>query len=138
MCTKQTEATPPPSYLNADFIKHALECHFNGAHDSSNNNKVEVLECQFERATAEGENFCSVIYRARIRFCLHSAGAENSNEKHDITVIVKDVLEAIAELGSNELAMCKYVLPEMQKILARAAETKQIGDAIAVPKFYAK
>ncbi|XP_039962790.1 uncharacterized protein LOC120776326 [Bactrocera tryoni] len=137
MCTKQAESTLLPSYLNEDFIKNALESHFKGALDDSNNNKVEILECQFERATAEGENFCSVIYRARVQFRLHGAGAENSNEKREITVIVKDVLREIAELGSNELAMYKHVLPEMQKILEQAAEKSEIGDAATAPKFYA-
>uniref|UniRef100_A0A0A1WRG4 Uncharacterized kinase-like protein D1044.1 n=1 Tax=Zeugodacus cucurbitae TaxID=28588 RepID=A0A0A1WRG4_ZEUCU len=140
MCTNQTEATLPPSYLNADFIKQVLESHFNGAHDGGNNNKVEILECQFERATAEGENFCSVIYRAKVQFCLQRADAENSknsNAKRNITVIVKDVLGEIAELGSNELVMYKHVLPEMQKILELPAEENKIGDGAAVPKFYA-
>nr|XP_036214358.1 uncharacterized protein LOC118680106 [Bactrocera oleae] len=137
MSTKQTEATLISPYLNADFIKHALERHFNGALDGSNQHKIEMLECQFERATAEGENFCSVIYRAKVQFRLQSAGAENSNEKREITVIVKDVLGEIAELGSNELAMYKHVLPEMQKILDQAAEKHKIGDAVATQKFYA-
>uniref|UniRef100_W8B4E7 CHK kinase-like domain-containing protein n=1 Tax=Ceratitis capitata TaxID=7213 RepID=W8B4E7_CERCA len=141
MCTKEaTSATQPPAYLNADYIKHALESHLIGAHANNSNNNgsniIDILECEFKRATADGENFCSVIYRVYVKYQLHNASAENSNEKHEITVIVKDVLKEVADLGSNELVMYKHVLPEMQRILQQTANTAVNGDTVTFTKLY--
>ncbi|XP_036325753.1 uncharacterized protein LOC118738850 [Rhagoletis pomonella] len=137
MSANQTEATFPPTYLNGNYIKRALESHFNGANVSSNKCKVQILECHWKRATEDCENFCSVIYRANVHFHLHCAGAQNSNEKRELTVIVKDVNSDVAEEGSNEWAMYEHVLPEMQSILEKAAKKNQNGDAAIRPKLYA-
>ncbi|XP_053953437.1 uncharacterized protein LOC128860170 [Anastrepha ludens] len=137
MSSPQTETQLPPAYLNAGFIKRALEIHFNGAIGDSNKNVVDILELYWKRAIADGENFCSVIYRAKVHFLLYSSGAQNSSEKREITLIVKDVIREISELGSNELAMYRHVLPEIQQILAQTVrENKNENEAIK-PKLYA-
>ncbi|KAH8239514.1 hypothetical protein KR032_005100 [Drosophila birchii] len=76
---------------------------------------LRVENFHIEAVNQSGENFCSVIYRIALEFSRSPDGALESGK-----YILKDVLPAVAELGTDEGIMFEQLLPAMAKILIKS------------------
>ncbi|XP_020801950.1 uncharacterized protein LOC110178979 [Drosophila serrata] len=77
--------------------------------------KLLVENFHIEAVNQSGENFCSVIYRIALQFRRFPEGAVESGK-----YILKDVLPAVAELGTDEGVMFKQILPAISIILKKS------------------
>ncbi|EDW46489.1 GM14965 [Drosophila sechellia] len=82
---------------------------------------LRVENFHIEAVSQKGENFCSAIYRVALDFRRSPGGALESGK-----YILKDLLPAVAALGTNEKDMFELLLPAMQAILEEAP--KEIGE----------
>ncbi|KAH8368622.1 hypothetical protein KR084_001679 [Drosophila pseudotakahashii] len=77
--------------------------------------KLRVENFHSEVVSQKGENFCSVIYRVALDFRRSPDGDLESGK-----YVLKDLLPAAAELGTNEKDMFEQLLPAMSAILESA------------------
>ncbi|EDV51887.1 uncharacterized protein LOC6546164 [Drosophila erecta] len=82
---------------------------------------LRVENFHIKAVSQKGENFCSVIYRVALDFRRSPDGALESGK-----YILKDLLPAVAALGTNEKDMFELVLPAMSAIIEGAP--KEIGE----------
>ncbi|XP_070141828.1 uncharacterized protein [Drosophila kikkawai] len=95
----------PVNKYNSEYIEGALR----QAYGCEN---LLVENFHIAPVNQSGENFCSVIHRIALQFRRSTDGALESGK-----YILKDVLQAVAELGTNEGVMFEQLLPAMGKIL---------------------
>lgn len=123
--TEKTTMKVPPAYINANYIRQALEC--NMYYDKP----VNVLECIFQCITEEDSKNRSDIYRAHVQFEEYRSGHP---EIYNTTLIVKDVIrDAATKATTNELVMFQHVLPSMKRILSGISDYRYRTDNY-VPK----
>ncbi|KAH8233834.1 hypothetical protein KR038_010930 [Drosophila bunnanda] len=96
------------SKYGAEYFERALR----RAHGCE---KLCVEHFHIEAVNQSGENFCSVIYRIALQFRRSPDGALESGK-----YILKDVLPAVAELGTDEGVMFEQLLPAMSQILRKS------------------
>ncbi|EDV53685.1 uncharacterized protein LOC6554990 [Drosophila erecta] len=108
----------PPEWLNSEFIARVLE-----AHDSEA--VVRVTDLSFCPASAKGDHYASIMFRARVKYT-------NRKGEFQKSLIIKTMPEAEGHkkdmLGGSpifetEMGLYTKVLPEFERIL------RQIGDS---------
>ncbi|XP_017135753.1 uncharacterized protein LOC108151585 [Drosophila miranda] len=99
---------PQKSEYTAEYFQKALA-------KAYHSEKLHVESTRIEAVSQNGENFCSVIYRAVVEF-RKTTDAPLETGRY----IVKDLLPVVAELGTNEKAMFEELLPAMGAILQKA------------------
>ncbi|KAH8296631.1 hypothetical protein KR054_008990 [Drosophila jambulina] len=93
---------------NSDYFERALRRAYGCE-------MLRVENFHIEHMNQSGENFCSVIYRIALQFRRSPEGALESGK-----YILKDVLPAVAELGTDEGLMFEQLLPAMSQILRKS------------------
>ncbi|XP_039962788.1 uncharacterized protein LOC120776325 [Bactrocera tryoni] len=127
--TEETTTKAPPAYINANYIRQALECNVSGS--MYDDKRVNVLECVFQCINEEGANNRSDIYRAHVKFEEYRLGRPVAD---NTTLIVKDVImDAATKANTNELVMFQHVLPSMKRILSVISDYRYGTDKY-VPK----
>ncbi|XP_037951696.1 uncharacterized protein LOC119682350 [Teleopsis dalmanni] len=83
---------------------------------------VEVKEFSFEKATKDGENYCSDIYRIYVKYIKEN---DISKKLHEKSFIIKDVGE-IEQPDTSEMFMYEKVLPKLEEILESTGENVKL------------
>ncbi|XP_050333979.1 uncharacterized protein LOC126761667 [Bactrocera neohumeralis] len=132
--TEETTTKAPPAYINANYIRQALECNVSGS--MYDDKRVNVLECVFQCINEEGANNRSDIYRAHVKFEEYRLGRPVAD---NTTLIVKDVImDAATKANTNELVMFQHVLPRMKRILSDISDYRYGTDKYVSKKMALK
>ncbi|KAH8310212.1 hypothetical protein KR044_000005, partial [Drosophila immigrans] len=106
-----------PDWLNEQFIKEVL------THDH-NNPDVKVIDFKISPATAKGDHYASIMFRAEIDYSI-------LKEKFSKPIIIKTMPEqeghkkdflGEAKFFQTEISMYTEVLPKLEAILRKAGE----------------
>lgn len=123
MTTTLDDANVYPDYLREEFFKHILKQLFGDV--------AKLSDLQVIPQKSFG-NYCSDIYRVRLKYELHDkkskdgavvAGAQKAitrTEQRVLNVLVKDLFDNLSSI-SNEQFMYAQVLPEINKTLLSCA-----------------
>lgn len=110
-----------PSLLNVELIQQVLQ----NLHQLNNSEAIKIKAYDYKLSPANGEYFCSEIYRVEVQY-------EINNKSEYKSFIVKVMIPEIAEMGTNEEIMLKTVLPKMENFM------REINNENHSEKLYAK
>ncbi|PSN54120.1 hypothetical protein C0J52_09452 [Blattella germanica] len=108
-------ATNPPSWLNKEFLRKAIQ-------NERNDPDTIIISSKIEAATAVGENYGSTMYRITVTF-------KRDGNTEETSLIIKTLPEASEEIQKlmeqspvfkNETHMYAVIIPEMQNLLNKA------------------
>ncbi|XP_017052659.1 uncharacterized protein LOC108095866 [Drosophila ficusphila] len=111
----------PPEWLNSEFIAHVM-----GSHDGEP--VTEVTDLTFSPASAKGDHYASIMFRAKVRY---------SNQKGEFqkSLIIKTMPEEEGHkkeliggspIFETEVGMYTKVLPEFERILRQAGDSTKL------------
>lgn len=99
-----------PDFLSNDFFKKSLQ---NGLKTED----IIIEDVQISRASPVGENYLSIVYRAKIKY--HQS---SDNDSKEISLIVKSMLMSIYEISDEidafdrEVEMYKIIFPKIEEL----------------------
>jgi len=112
---QELEASPP-KHLNVPFFEEVLET-------ALRTSRIQLIGIQCGMGSSTGENYCSQIYRARIKY-KYENGSKDSQQEHEMAVIVKSIphvesVEFIQDLQVYLKEKITYyeVLPRLELLL---------------------
>lgn len=115
MTTTLDDANVYPDYLREEFFKHILKQLFGDV--------AKLSDLQVIPQKSFG-NYCSDIYRVRLKYELHDKKSKEKaitrTEQRVLNVLVKDLFDNLSSI-SNEQFMYAQVLPEINKTLLSCA-----------------
>ncbi|XP_034099228.2 uncharacterized protein LOC117564518 [Drosophila albomicans] len=74
----------PPRHLDAPFFEEVVETALRTA-------RIQLLGIHCSLGSSTGENYCSQIYRVRIKYRWDNNGKKASQQEHQMSVIVKSI-----------------------------------------------
>lgn len=115
MTTTLDDANVYPDYLREEFFNHILKQLFGDV--------AKLSDLQVIPQKSFG-NYCSDIYRVRLKYELHDKKSKEKaitrTEQRVLNVLVKDLFDNLSSI-SNEQFMYAQVLPEINKTLLSCA-----------------
>ncbi|KAH8384019.1 hypothetical protein KR009_011740 [Drosophila setifemur] len=120
-CEFNDDELVPPEWLDSGFIKEVLQSH-------EQTPGVNVIDVSFSPATAKGDHYASIMFRAKVKYTTPKGEFTKS-------LIIKTMPEADGHkkdmLGGSpihitELGMYMKVLPEFERILRQAGDQTKL------------
>uniref|UniRef100_A0A1B0C8D6 CHK kinase-like domain-containing protein n=1 Tax=Lutzomyia longipalpis TaxID=7200 RepID=A0A1B0C8D6_LUTLO len=114
--------TVPPEWLNREYLEKVFR-------EYENDPTLHIFECEIAPAAKPGDNFASVVFRAKLKYT-----SKNKTEAISIIIKVRPFLEGFRKellgnmpLFETEADMYQKILPEMQRLLSQTGDKDVIA-----------